>query len=157
MVALLTIGTFDLFHAGHVELLASCAAIADHVTVGINTDSFVSSYKGTPPILTLAERTAVVSSCCYVDYIVANDGQDAKPTISAWLSYPSAPAYYTEDTTFLLAVGKDWKDKDYLAQLQVTEDFLRQNNITLVYIHTTNELHSTEIKRRCTRPVSPLH
>jgi len=43
-------GTFDLFHAGHVEFLRRCSDLG-RVLVSLNTDEFIEEYKGKPPVI----------------------------------------------------------------------------------------------------------
>lgn len=59
----------DLFHAGHVELLRAARAHGDHLVVGILSDETAAAYKR-KPIMTLAERVAVVEACRYVDEVI---------------------------------------------------------------------------------------
>lgn len=61
----------DLFHAGHVALLREARHHGDWVVVGVLSDDTVASYKRRP-IMTLAERVAVIESCRYVDEVVAD-------------------------------------------------------------------------------------
>ena len=59
----------DLFHAGHVELLRSAAALGDEVVVGVLSDASAGAYKR-EPVMSLAERVAVVEACRYVAEVV---------------------------------------------------------------------------------------
>ena len=59
----------DLFHAGHVSLLRAARSHGDWLIVGVLSDDTVASYKRRP-IMTLAERVAVIESCRYVDKVV---------------------------------------------------------------------------------------
>ncbi|TQM13847.1 adenylyltransferase/cytidyltransferase family protein [Pseudonocardia kunmingensis] len=59
----------DLFHPGHVALLRAARACGDHLVVGVLADEVVEAYKRRP-VMTLAERVAVVGSCRYVDEVV---------------------------------------------------------------------------------------
>ena len=61
----------DLFHAGHVALLREARSHGDHLTVGVLGDETTAAYKRRP-IMTLAERVAVIESCRYVDEVVAD-------------------------------------------------------------------------------------
>ena len=128
-------GTFDLFHAGHVELLRKCHALGE-VTVALNTDDFIASYKGKPPVMTYSERAAVLMSCRYVDKVIPNHGgPDSKPSILA-----VAPD--------LIVIGSDWARKDYYLQMQFSQDWLDQHGIGLAYVPYSWGISSTEIKRR---------
>jgi cytidyltransferase-like protein len=59
----------DLFHAGHVSFLRAARSHGDWLVVGVLSDETVASYKRRP-IMSLAERVAVIGSCRYVDELV---------------------------------------------------------------------------------------
>ena len=59
----------DLFHAGHVSLLREARRHGDWLIVGVLSDETVASYKRRP-IMSLAERVAVIESCRYVDEVI---------------------------------------------------------------------------------------
>lgn len=61
----------DLFHAGHVELLRAARAHGDWLVVGVLGDETAAAYKRRP-IMTLAERVAVIEACRYVDEVIAD-------------------------------------------------------------------------------------
>jgi cytidyltransferase-like protein len=61
----------DLFHRGHVEFFRKARFLGDGLIVGVHNDEVVASYKPRP-IMTMAERTAVVEACRYVDYVLAD-------------------------------------------------------------------------------------
>ena len=61
----------DLFHAGHVALLREARRRGDWLVVGVLSDDTAASYKRRP-VMTLAERVAVIESCRYVDEVVAD-------------------------------------------------------------------------------------
>jgi cytidyltransferase-like protein len=61
----------DLFHYGHVDFLSSAKQSGDYLIVGIHNDEDVIKYKR-KPILTMLERSKVVSSCKHVDKVVTN-------------------------------------------------------------------------------------
>jgi ethanolamine-phosphate cytidylyltransferase len=61
----------DLFHAGHVKLLREARRHGDWLIVGVLSDETAASYKRRP-IMTLAERVAVIESCRYVDEVIAD-------------------------------------------------------------------------------------
>ena len=136
---LYTGGTFDLFHAGHVNFLKRCKDIVQYsglVTVSLNTDEFIERYKGKPPICSYAEREQVLNSCRFVDKVIPNEcGEDSKDTILR-----VKPAY--------IAVGSDWATKDYYKQMGFTQAWLDSYGIVLVYIPYTKGVSSSEIKTR---------
>ena len=61
----------DLFHAGHVALLRAARELGDHLVVGVLSDETAATYKRRP-IMTLAERVAVIEACRYVDEVIAD-------------------------------------------------------------------------------------
>ena len=133
---LYTGGTFDLFHSGHVNFLRQCKLLGDVVVVSLNTDEFIQAYKGKPPIMSYAEREAVLRSCRFVDEVVPNTGgADSKPAILG-----VSPQ--------ILAVGDDWAAKDYYKQMQFTQEWLDSNGIVLVYVPYTKGISTTELKKR---------
>uniref|UniRef100_A0A6N2KGI8 ethanolamine-phosphate cytidylyltransferase n=1 Tax=Salix viminalis TaxID=40686 RepID=A0A6N2KGI8_SALVM len=64
-------GAFDLFHAGHVEILRVARALGDFLLVGIHNDQTVSAKRGAHrPIMNLHERSLSVLACQYVDEVI---------------------------------------------------------------------------------------
>lgn len=64
-------GAFDLFHAGHVEILRIARGLGDFLLVGIHTDQTVSEHRGAHrPIMNLHERSLSVLACRYVDEVI---------------------------------------------------------------------------------------
>ncbi|MGC0343111.1 adenylyltransferase/cytidyltransferase family protein [Streptomyces sp. SLBN-8D4] len=61
----------DLFHPGHVALLRAARDFGERLIVGVLSDEVVGRYKR-KPIMTLAERVAVIEACRYVDVVVPN-------------------------------------------------------------------------------------
>lgn len=134
-VTIYTGGTFDLFHAGHVEFLKRCATFGD-VIISLNTDEFIAAYKGKPPIMTYEERAHVLRACRYVSGVVINvGGADSRPAID-------------EVKPDLIVVGSDWARRDYHKQMGFSQDWLDERGIGLVYIPYTGGISSTIIKSR---------
>lgn len=133
----LTMGSFDLFHVGHLSLLRTCKAIAGpngHVAVGVNSNKFMADFKREPAI-PHAERIDIVQSCEYVDLTFTVEEHDAKP----WLEY-FKPRF--------LVIGSDWAPpKDYHAQLRTTSEWLTENGITLLYVERETGQSTTRIRK----------
>jgi glycerol-3-phosphate cytidylyltransferase len=128
-------GTFDLFHAGHVEFLRRCAELGS-VTVSLNEDEFIEKYKGKRPVISYQEREAVLLGCRWVDRVVPNvGGVDSRVSIS--LVSPD-----------LVVIGSDWARRDYYAQMHFDQDWLDERGIGLCYIPYTQGISSTVIKER---------
>lgn len=133
---LYTGGTFDLFHAGHASFLRKCRQIAGTVVVALNTDEFVAEFKGRAPVLTFAERRIVLMTCGYVSAVVKNiGGSDSRLAIEV----------VSPD---VIAIGSDWKQKDYHTQMGFSPEWLEERGIGLVYLEYTKGISSTDVKQR---------
>lgn len=128
-------GTFDLFHSGHVNFLDKCSLLGE-VVVALNTDEFIESYKGSPPVCSYSEREQVLLSCKYVSAVIPNDGgADSRPAI-------------LDVMPDVIAIGSDWARKDYHSQMGFTQDWLDSHNISLMYIPYTANISTTNLKAR---------
>jgi glycerol-3-phosphate cytidylyltransferase len=128
-------GTFDIFHSGHVNLLRQCAKLGE-VIVSLNTDAFILQYKGAIPYMTYDERKEILEACVFVSAVIPNeDGADSKPTI-------------LKIKPDIIAIGSDWAKKNYYEQMNFTQDWLDEQNISLIYIPYTKGISSSRIKKR---------
>jgi glycerol-3-phosphate cytidylyltransferase len=119
----LTYGTFDLFHIGHLHLLRRAKTLGDRLIVGVSTDEF-NLQKGKQSIISFAERSEIVRSVRYVDQVIAE---------SSWEQKPSDVQKYGVDT---LVMGEDWKGKfDFLNPI-----------CRVVYLPRTEGICSTNLK-----------
>lgn len=139
MSTVYTGGTFDVLHAGHVDLLEVCRVIAGdgQVVVGLNRDEFVKKFKGKAPVCSYSERKMMLESCRYVDKVVENEGDED----SRWIITKVKPDF--------IVIGDDWAKKNYYAQMQFTPQWLMDRRIVLLYVARLRELSSTQIKERC--------
>jgi len=137
----MTLGTFDLVHSGHVKLFKKCRELSgkDGVVVGLNTDEFILSYKGRAPIMTYEERKEMILEVGLVDEVVPND-QTIKGS--------SAIETVIQSGAKLIVIGSDWAKKDYPAQLGTTWDELQDLGISVCFVPYTKNISTTEIKRR---------
>lgn len=71
-----TSGVFDLFHAGHLNILKRAKESCDKLIVGVSTDELVYSYKGKYPHDKYEERAEIVQSIKYVDEVVPQTTMD---------------------------------------------------------------------------------
>lgn len=128
-------GTFDVFHRGHKNFLRQCAELGD-VVVALNTDEFVKEFKGEAPAQTYILRERTLRACGYVHDVVKNlCGADSRPTIE--LVNPD-----------IIAIGSDWARKDYYKQLNITQDWLDEKGISLIYIPYTHGISSTQLRNK---------
>jgi glycerol-3-phosphate cytidylyltransferase len=129
-------GTFDLPHAGHVNFLRKCSKIGDEVIVSLNTDEFIEKYKGNPPVMRYHERKAVLEAYRYVTKVIKNvGGSDSKVAIE-------------QVKPHFIVIGSDWAARDYYKQMQFTQEWLDERDITLCYVPYTLGVSTTEVKRR---------
>lgn len=134
----LTLGTFDLWHAGHVNLLARCRMLAGKrglVVVALNPDEFIEAYKGRPPVIRYQDRYSVVAACRYVDRVIRGSGADSKPAIES-----VGPD--------IIAVGSDWESRDYYGQLGVTSEWMSERGIACHFLPYTAGISSSQIRAK---------
>lgn len=139
MNKVLTIGTFDLLHVGHVNVFKKCREIAGSdgkVFVGVNSDQFIQDYKGRPPIITGQDRKIMVETNQYVDITFWYTGPQYNKDMLSWVE----PNY--------VVIGTDWARKDYFKQLGISLEEFEERNISLVYTPYTKHISSTIIKER---------
>lgn len=129
-MTVLTIGTFDLFHLGHLRLLQRAAQFG-HLEVGVNSDKFVREYKGSLPVVPEAERMEIVGALKCVGRALLNDGPGVE------LIYRLRPNY--------LVIGSDWHARDYLAQIDIKHQTqLDALGTGIVYLPRTPGVSTTE-------------
>jgi glycerol-3-phosphate cytidylyltransferase len=120
----LTYGTFDLFHVGHLNFLRRAKALGERLVVGVSTDTFTAE-KGKKTIMRYEERAAIVASIRYVDHVFPETAWQQKLT----------DVQSHRATTF--AIGDDWKGKF---------DFL-QLHCDVVYLPRTEGVSTSDLKR----------
>lgn len=135
MAIVYTGGTFDLFHAGHVNFLRQCAMLGE-VVVSLNTDEFITEYKGRAPVMKYQERKRVLEGCRYVSKVVPNEGgKDSKPAI-------------LKVKPDIIAIDTGWALLDYYKQMSFTQDWIDEQGMVLVYLPRTQDISTTDIKKR---------
>ncbi len=143
MATILTMGSFDLMHTGHIELFEACRRIVGpdgHVVASVNTSDFIASFKPKPPVQTTEERTSVVGAVRYVDEVVTLGSHDAKPLIE-------------QVKPDFIIIGSDWAlprpdGATYLDQLRVTPEWLRERRIILLFQFREGLYSTTQLKER---------
>jgi len=94
----ITYGTFDLFHIGHLNLLKRAKALGDFLIVGVSTDEF-NELKGKKAIMPYEHRKEIVSAIKCVDMVIAEETWEQK--IEDFKKYD----------VDILVMGDDWKGK----------------------------------------------
>jgi glycerol-3-phosphate cytidylyltransferase len=133
MTTVLTIGTFDLLHFGHVAFLKQCRRLGTGLYVGVNTDRFAEEFKRRP-VMSQEERMHALQLLGYETWLNDSAGRDLigrlRPDV--------------------LAVGSDWARKDYYAQIDCSRQWLDQHRIILAYVPYVQHMpiSTSEIRRR---------
>ena len=65
-----TVGTFDMFHIGHLNLVKQAKEYCDYLIVGIHSDEWVMHCKNRPTVINYEDRAAIVGAIRYVDEVV---------------------------------------------------------------------------------------
>ena len=124
MSRILTYGTFDLFHVGHLRLLRRLKAMGKELIVGLSTDEF-NAQKGKSSFFSYEERAEILSSCRYVDMVIPEQGWEQKIRDIKNLGVD------------VFAMGDDWEGKF---------DFLKPH-CEVIYLDRTKDISTTEIKK----------
>ncbi len=124
MKKIITYGTFDLLHYGHINLLRRARALGDHLTVALSTDRFNMEEKHKTSYFNYEQRKQLLEAIRYVDEVIPEDNWDQKITDIQ---------KYGIDT---FVIGDDWEGKF---------DFLKPY-CNVVYLTRTPEISTTQIK-----------
>lgn len=125
MKRVITYGTFDLLHYGHINLLRRAKALGDYLIVVISSDEFNWNEKHKKCYFTYEQRKALVEAVRYVDLVIPEE---------SWNQKRSDMHEYHIDT---FVMGDDWKGKF---------DFLKEEGVEVVYLPRTPEISSSQIK-----------
>ena len=74
----ITFGTFDVLHVGHIRVLNRSAALGDRLVVGVSSDALNFSKKGRNPVFSQDERLEIVSSLKVVDEVFVEESLEQK-------------------------------------------------------------------------------
>jgi glycerol-3-phosphate cytidylyltransferase len=121
----LTYGTFDLFHIGHLNVLRRLRDLGDRLVVGVSTDEF-NAVKGKKPVVPFDQRIELVRSIRYVDEAFGE---------STWEQKRDDVKNYDVS---VFGMGEDWKGKF---------DDLNDLGVEIVYLPRTRGISTTEMKR----------
>ncbi|HFU3820413.1 TPA: glycerol-3-phosphate cytidylyltransferase, partial [Streptococcus suis] len=122
----ITYGTFDLLHYGHINLLRRAKELGDYLIVAISTDEFNFEEKNKKCYFSYEKRKLLVESIRYVDLVI--------PELS-WEQKMTDVNDFHIDT---FVIGDDWKGKF---------DYLTQKGVEVVYLSRTPEISTSQIKK----------
>ena len=126
MRRVITYGTFDLLHYGHINLLRRAKQYGDYLIVALYTDDFNWNQKRKKCYFSFDKRKALLEAIRYVDLVIPEESWDQKVT--------DVREYHID--TFVM--GDDWKGEF---------DFLQDEGVDVVYLPRTPEVSTTQIKR----------
>ena len=95
----ITFGTFDVFHVGHIRVLQRAAALGDRLVVGVSADALNMAKKGRAPVYSQDERMEIVSSLKVVDEVFVEESLELKRD------------YILEHGADVLVMGDDWEGR----------------------------------------------
>ncbi len=126
-----TVGTFDLLHVGHLELLEYCKTLGDRFVVGVASDEVVGSYKRNIPVIPLKQRMQMLKGLKCVDEVVSYDK----------LEYVSNCKELNVD---IFIIGEDWGDKPHNIAV---EKYLKSKGAKIIQVNYNPLTSSTKIKQ----------
>ena len=124
MKRVITYGTFDLLHYGHINLLKRAKDLGDYLIVALSTDEF-NLQKDKISYFDYQQRKILLESIRYVDLVI--------PEISWEQKREDGKKYYAD----IFVIGDDWEGKF---------DFLKDEGVEVVYLPRTEEISTTQIK-----------
>jgi len=124
MKKVITYGTFDLLHYGHVNLLKRARQLGDYLIVALSTDEFNTNKKNKETYFNYDYRKQLLEAIRYVDLVIPEE---------TWEQKLSDISDYEIN---IFAIGDDWKGKfDYL-----------KDKCEVIYLPRTEEISTTKIK-----------
>lgn len=125
MKKVITYGTFDLFHVGHLNILKRAKELGDYLVVAVSSDAF-NEIKGKKCVIPDYERMAIVEAIKYVDEVIPeNDWEQKVRDVQ-------------EHDIDVFVMGDDWTGKF---------DFLREY-CDVVYLPRTEGISTTQLKTK---------
>lgn len=123
MKRVITFGTFDVFHVGHLRILERAAEHGDALVVGVSTDELNFAKKGRYPVYRQEERLSIIKALRCVDEVFLEESLEEKAR------------YIQEYKATTLVMGDDWRGRfDWLhPHCQVT------------YLPRTPSISTTEV------------
>lgn len=123
MKKVITFGTFDVFHIGHINIIERAASMGDYLIVGVSSDALNHSKKGRSPIYSEDDRLKIISSLKFVNEVFLEESLELKID------------YIRKYDADLLVMGDDWKGRfDWV-----------NSECEVVYLPRTPSISTTEI------------
>ncbi len=126
MRRIITYGTVDLLHYGHINLLKRAKALGDYLIVALSTDEF-NAAKNKVSFFSYEKRKMLLEAIRYVDLVIPE---------TCWEQKINDIHEYHVD---IFVIGDDWKGKF---------DYLKDEGVKVVYLERTPEISTTKIKNK---------
>jgi glycerol-3-phosphate cytidylyltransferase len=123
MIRIITFGTFDVFHVGHLRILQRAKELGDYLIVGVSTDALNFSKKNKYPVYSQEERREIIENIRFVDKVFYEH------------SLADKRKYLLEYKAGILVMGDDWEGK-----FDEFSDICR-----VVYLPRTPSISTTEL------------
>ncbi|MFC6438576.1 adenylyltransferase/cytidyltransferase family protein [Bowmanella sp. JS7-9] len=123
MRKVITFGTFDVFHVGHINILKRAREQGDYLIVGISSDQLNINKKGRAPIYPLSSRMEIIQSLRFVDEVFVEESLEKKRE------------YIQQFDADALVMGDDWVGR--------FDEF--KDICDVVYLPRTPSISTTEI------------
>ncbi|MCI6271554.1 MAG: glycerol-3-phosphate cytidylyltransferase [Erysipelotrichaceae bacterium] len=125
MKRIITYGTFDLLHYGHIQLLKRAKALGDYLIVALSTDDFNALAKGKKAYHSYEERKLMLEAIRYVDLVIPEENWEQKKH--------DIVKYHAD----VMVIGDDWKGK-----------FDELNDLCeVIYLPRTEGISTTKIRK----------
>jgi glycerol-3-phosphate cytidylyltransferase len=95
----ITFGTFDVFHVGHLRVIKRAAALGDRLVVGVSADALNERKKGRAPVFSQSERMEIVAALKWVDEVFVEESLEQKRE------------YIERYGADVLVMGDDWSGR----------------------------------------------
>lgn len=120
---IITFGTFDVFHVGHLNILQRARSLGDRLVVGVSSDALNFEKKERYPIYSEKDRLSIIRGIRYVDEVFLEESLELKAE------------YLKEYSADVLVMGDDWLGRfDYLNSL-----------VNVVYLARTPSVSTTSV------------
>ena len=126
-----TCSSFDLFHAGHVEMLRDAKSQCDYLIVGLQTDPTIDRPEKNKPIQSVSERYIQVRACCYVDEVIPYTTEDELLELMKLVN-PN-----------VRILGDEYRHKNFTGK-----DFCLDNDVQIYYNKRMHKYSSSELRNR---------
>lgn len=127
-----TVGTFDMFHIGHLNLFKQAKEYCDYLIVGVHSDEWVMHCKNRSTVIPYEDRAEIVGAIRYVDEVVKNESRSKLEALKK----------YHFDVAF---IGDDWKGTEVWNKIEAE---LKEHGCDTIYVPYTKGISTTQIRQK---------